>query len=90
MFRLSQISELVSARARLVFFLQHSVPNVGSSFEYFESFRLTLRSFFSSFGSSVLIRRMICVEKRTQKKSSEFHMGIEPTTFQTSVEFFNH
>ena len=64
-----------------LFFLQPSVSNVVSSFEYFESFRLTLRSFFSSFGSSVVIHRMICVEKRTQKKFSEFQMGIEPTTF---------
>lgn len=89
MFRLSKFSEVVSTRARL-FFLPHSVPNVVSSFEYFESSRLTLRPLFSSFGSSVLIHRMICVEKRTQKKFSEFQMGIEPTTFQTSVEFFNH
>lgn len=38
-------------------FLQHSVPNVVSSFEYFSSFSETLRPYFSSFGSSFLIHR---------------------------------
>ena len=28
---------------------------------------------------------MMCVERKTQRKNSEFQMGIEPTTFQTLV-----
>ena len=40
-------------------------------------------------GFTTIINEMICVERRTQKKS-EFQKGIEPTTFRTLVGYSNH
>lgn len=80
MFRLSKFSEVVSAWARLFFQMFFS------SFEYFSSFPQTLRPYFSSFGSLVLIHRMILLRKELRKSfpSSRWALNLRPCRHQSN------
>lgn len=72
-------------------FLKSSVPELDfffqmffSSFEYFSSFRQTLRPYFSSFGSLVLIHRMILWRKELRKSfpGSRWALNLRPCRHQ--------